>query len=1075
MRLSLPWYLRARALAGVFLGLVLVSALGVRAEEGTGGSPAGGRVLTFEDRMRFRSIRGATTSEDGGLVAFEARPDRGDGEVRVLAADGSRSYAIPRGTGPRISRDGRFVAATVRPPVLEAAKKKGKDAPKDGLALLDAGSGETLAFDDVKSFALSRDSTWLARLHFPGAKEKAGDENGAGGAGPPGERGPPGEPESIPGSKPAETKPQWGKPRGERRGERPAGGKKAATRSEEKPAIEPAKEPASKKKPRQKSDAGRLVLRHLPTGREWHDDAVLAHSFDPESAALVLVLEVPPAPEPDDAGEENEEPASGGADEKPAEKKPDPEPRQVLARVDLAALAAAAGAEEGTGILEAPHLARLDDLEAASFTELTWVKERGRLAFLRADRPDAEEPDDASAEAAADEAADGQDAADDDEDADAPLHAELYAWDMADASPRLMVAADAAPEGWFLPAQNDLSFTRDGERLFFGVKPLDEVVEKPEETELDEESYFDPDAILEGRTLDVWHWDDPFIIPNQKKRWPREKDRTYRAVVHLASGRMVPLADRDVPDVTPSESPRVALASSQVPYRKEVTWDGRYADLYVVDLEDGSRTKVASRLFGSRSLAPGGGYAVFWRDGAYHLYDVAAGTTRNLTGALPVPFANEDHDYPSDPRGYGVAGWEEDDAAVYLYDKYDLWRFPTDGSAPVRVTAGDGRRRQVIYRVQRLDRDALFFEPGETLLLSAYHDRLKHRAFYRARIGEVGVEPLLEGSYRLDFVQKAEEADRILFTRQTYREFPDLWVGSTDLTSARKLSEVNPQAEEFAWGSARLVEWQSLDGIPLQGVLITPDGHRPGERLPVLVYFYRFMSQRLYDWNLVVINHRPCLPMYASHGYAVFLPDVRFEVGRPGFAATKCVVPGVQKLIEMGVADPDAVGLHGHSWSGYQTAFIITQTDLFAAAVAGAPVSNMTSAYSGIRLGSGLARQFQYEKSQSRIGGTLWNALDDYIENSPVFYADRIETPLLIMFGDVDDAVPWDQGVELYLAMRRLEKDCIFLQYRGEPHHPRKYANKLDYSIKMKEYLDHHLRGAPAPEWMTEGVPYRGF
>jgi dipeptidyl aminopeptidase/acylaminoacyl peptidase len=223
----------------------------------------------------------------------------------------------------------------------------------------------------------------------------------------------------------------------------------------------------------------------------------------------------------------------------------------------------------------------------------------------------------------------------------------------------------------------------------------------------------------------------------------------------------------------------------------------------------------------------------------------------------------------------------------------------------------------------------------------------------------------------------------------------------------------------------------------------------------------------------MVVNHRPNFPFYVSNGYVMFLPDVRFRVGQPGYSATKCVVTGVQKLIDLGIADPKAVALHGHSWSGYQTAFIITQTDIFAAAIAGAPVSNMTSAYGGIRWNSGLARQFQYEKSQSRIGKSLWEAPLLYIENSPVFFADRINTPLLIQHGDRDGAVPWYQAIELYLAMRRLNKNCIFLQYNDEPHHLKKYANKLDYSIKMKEFLDYYLKGEPAPAWIKSGVPYK--
>ena len=220
------------------------------------------------------------------------------------------------------------------------------------------------------------------------------------------------------------------------------------------------------------------------------------------------------------------------------------------------------------------------------------------------------------------------------------------------------------------------------------------------------------------------------------------------------------------------------------------------------------------------------------------------------------------------------------------------------------------------------------------------------------------------------------------------------------------------------------------------------------------------------------VNHRPNFPFYSSNGYAVFLPDVKFDVGTPGPSATQALVPGVQKLVDMGIADPNAIGLHGHSWSGYQTAFVITQTNMFKAAVAGAPVSNMTSAYSGIRHRSGLARQFQYEKSQSRIGGSLNEKRELYIENSPVFFADRIQTPLLIMFGDVDGAVPWEQGIELYLAMRREEKDVIFLQYHKEPHHLKKYPNKVDYTIRMKQYFDYHLKGMPAADWIKLGEAY---
>ncbi|HPU24018.1 MAG TPA: prolyl oligopeptidase family serine peptidase, partial [Candidatus Kapabacteria bacterium] len=214
--------------------------------------------------------------------------------------------------------------------------------------------------------------------------------------------------------------------------------------------------------------------------------------------------------------------------------------------------------------------------------------------------------------------------------------------------------------------------------------------------------------------------------------------------------------------------------------------------------------------------------------------------------------------------------------------------------------------------------------------------------------------------------------------------------------------------------------------------------------------------------------------VYNSSGYIMFLPDIKYYIGNPGFDALDAIMSGARRLIELGIADSTKFCIQGHSWSGYQTAFIVTQTDFFKAACAGAPVGNMTSAYGQIRLESGLTRQFQYEAQQSRIGGTLWDSLDNYIRNSPVFNANKATTPLLIMFGDIDEAVPWQQGIELYMAYRRLGKNAIFLQYENEPHHPRRYQNKIDYSIKMKEFFDHYVLGKPAPEWIKKGIPYKG-
>jgi len=673
----------------------------------------------------------------------------------------------------------------------------------------------------------------------------------------------------------------------------------------------------------------------------------------------------------------------------------------------------------------------------------------------------------------------------------------LSYWDGSEVTRAL--GSDDLPTGWTLPAANTLQWSKDGERLFYGARPLNQAERAwVEEAEPgipggeEEEGPFDPfnlETILQGREVDVWHTEDPLINPNQKLVWGRTQNRAFSGVFHLERGQAVQLGDTLVQIQGIPENPRWALATSEAPYTKERTWNGGAEDIYLVDLESGGRTLVTRGFQGGGSAAnswigtsgpalsqsPDGRFVVWFASDQWHLFDAQAGEVRVLTDRLDVPFFDVDHDFPNPRGGHGVGGWLEEDQAVLIHDKYDVWRFPTDGSPAVNLTDGEGRNRGLILRVLRIDEEEMALSPSIPLHLAGFDERSKSFGFYQIQPRRGGLVSLLSDEKRFRFLAKAQDANRVLFIREDYDEFPDLWVADTDFTNSRKVTDVNPGLlERFAWGTSELVEWTSDDGVPLQGVLIKPGNYDPEKRYPVLTYFYRFFSQRLHEFNDPVINHRPSFPIYASDGYLVFLPDVRFEVGRPGISSLKSVVPGLKKLVDLGLADPDALGLHGHSWSGYTTAYIVTQTNIFAAAVAGAPVSNMTSAYGGIRWGSGLARQFQYEAGQSRLSGSLWEARPDYIENSPLFYADRVETPLVLMHGDEDEAVPWYQSIELYLALRRTGKHAVFLQYRGEPHHPRKYGNKLDYSMKMKAFFDHHLKGDPAPEWWLRGVPYSG-
>lgn len=650
---------------------------------------------------------------------------------------------------------------------------------------------------------------------------------------------------------------------------------------------------------------------------------------------------------------------------------------------------------------------------------------------------------------------------------DETSRASIHKWDNESASLTNLIDSESINRD--IPTRNSFVIDRNDNRLFFGVRPKTEIPEKTEKSD----DPFDLDAILEGVELDVWHGDDPRIKTHEKVVFNQQKNQSFLSVLDLISGNWVQLEDSSLRNVLRPETGNTTVGYDDTPYLKEITWEGSASsDIYLVDLVSGERRKVMENTDARGQLAPDAKSFVYYLDKHWHVLNIESNVHRNLTDSLNVPFFDEDHDSPSDPNGYGIAGWSSDAKYVFIYDKFDIWQFDVVTGNATKVTPY-GRERTIQFRVIRTSEDDRNLDNGSTLLLSAYNDSQKNYGFYTLNIGQNILRESLSSSHRYRFLGKADSSDVYMYSREKYDEFPDIWVANgKELSKPTRVTNLQLQLDPFAWGTSRLVEWSSMDGTPVQGVLILPGNYKEGEKYPVIVYFYELFSQRLHEFNPQLVNHRPSFPFYASNGYAVFLPDVRYTEGLPGYSAIKYIVPGVQEIIDMGVADPKAIGIHGHSWSGYQAAHMVTMTDMFAAAVVGAPVGNMTSAYSGIRWGSGLARQFQYEKTQSRIGKTMWERLDLYIENSPVFKADRINTPMLIQFGDADEAVPWYQGIELYLAMRRLDKDVVFLQYHGEPHHLQKYPNKLDYSIKMKQYFDHYLKGEPAADWIINGVPY---
>jgi dipeptidyl aminopeptidase/acylaminoacyl peptidase len=645
-------------------------------------------------------------------------------------------------------------------------------------------------------------------------------------------------------------------------------------------------------------------------------------------------------------------------------------------------------------------------------------------------------------------------------------HFKLYHWTKDKSNAQLLDVETSMgiPQNWIVSEYYTPLFSKDGNKLFFGSAPNPIVQDTTLLTE-------------EIVSVEIWGGDDGYIYPQQNRQLENEKKRNYLVALNLTNKEVIQLGDRDVPGIELGDEGNASLflGETNVPYQKSITWEGSPAnDFYLYDVSNRSKKQIATGVKGNASLSPKANY-VYWysmADTAWFSYANTTGNTVKLTQDVKVKFADEEDDHPDYPSPYGSAGWTADDAQFIAYDRYDLWAFdPQNKKAPVNLTKV-GRQQKIVFRNIKLDQEIRFIDPNQELLLSAFNESTKAAGYYKLSLKDGKLTKLLMENYRFGGIVKAKQANQILFTRESFREFPDVWTADLNLSAPKKISLANPQMKDYLWGSVELVSWTSLDNIPLQGLLYKPENFDPKKKYPIIVYFYERESDNIHG-HITPNPLRSSInrTTYVSDGYLVFVPDIIYKIGFPGESAHNCIMPGITQLISKGFVDEKNIGIQGHSWGGYQTAYLITRTDMFKAAEAGAPVANMISAYGGIRWESGMSRMFQYEKSQTRLGGSLWEKPMLYIENSPIFFADKIKTPLLLLHNDADGAVPWYQGIEMYMAMRRLNKPVWMLNYNGEPHWPVKRENRMDFQIRMKQFFDHYLKNAALPPWMKEGVP----
>jgi dipeptidyl aminopeptidase/acylaminoacyl peptidase len=643
----------------------------------------------------------------------------------------------------------------------------------------------------------------------------------------------------------------------------------------------------------------------------------------------------------------------------------------------------------------------------------------------------------------------------------------LYHWDRKSATASVLVAGDMPGfrKEFAISDKGNVSFSKDGTRVFFACAPP-----PPEKKEDADAPADDTKAVV-----DLWSYKDDYIQPMQKVRAERDRNRTFTAAYLIPEHKIVQLGDIAVETVTPSESPQWVLGTDDREYRPLADYDEHYSDAYLIDAVTGTRKLIASKQRGSMTWSPSGRYLLTFDGKDWMSVSVPEGKKVNLTASLGVKFFNEDTDTPSTPGPYGNVGWTKDGKSILIYDRYDIWRIAPDGSGAKNITAGYGRAHDVrlhYVRTEAEDPRERWIDGSKPVMLQGENLKTFETGFFRASLDGGAPKQLVMTSKVLSAPVKAKNADVYLLTAQSFNEFPDLVTTDGSFKELRKVSDANPQKAHLLWGTSEVVQFKNADGVPLSGALYKPENFDPKKKYPMMVYIYEKLTQNVNRFVDPRPSHNINLSYYVSNGYLVLTPDIVYTTGFPGQSALKCVLPAVQAVVDKGFVDENAIGIQGHSWGGYQIAYMVTQTKRFRAVAAGAPVANMISAYDGIRWGTGLPRQFQYERTQSRIGGSIWQFPTRFIENSPIFWADRVQTPVMLLHNDGDDAVPWYQGVEFYLALRRLGKEVYLFDYNGEPHGLRKRPNQKDYTIRLQQYFDHYLKGAPAPAWMEKGVPY---
>jgi dipeptidyl aminopeptidase/acylaminoacyl peptidase len=807
----------------------------------------------------------------------------------------------------------------------------------------------------------------------------------------------------------------------------------------------------------------RLGILELATGRENTVDAIESFSFSPSGTHIAMRRY---APEPAGA-------TGGGTPPASAEETVSPGTTLVIRELatgrdttfgsvsELAwqdkgtllafAITVEGGVGNGVQLYDTANgTLRGLDSSASTYSGLAWRKESASLAVLRSQANDTRE---------------------------GPTHV-LLAWQ--DAS-RTAVAArelDAAKSGltgdFRVVRFRAPRWSEDGTIVYVGVGPW---LTKPARSTNGDSRRVTAtsDNADELPDVQVWHPKDTTVMAKQKLDARRDRQESMLAAWWIDENRLVRLVESPGHEATPIRRQARALVVDTDAFGMDRSIGRVVANVWTVDVKSGARSEPLTRIEDRYVQAsPGGRYLLYLKGDHYWTVDVQSGKQTNVTSAVATSFVDKDSDATVTQKPtYGVGGWTSGDAAVLLYDKLDIWEVKPDGSGATRLT--NGAAGEVRHRYARLDPEEEWIDRAQPIYVNTFGIRSKKSGFSRVAPGAptaASVTSLVLLDKRVDRLTKARKADRFAYAVQDFDDSPDYFVGGPALSDAKQVSATNPFMTEYAWGRTAIIDYKTSQGLPLQAALVYPAGYEPGRKYPMVVYMYERLSDSVHQFSMPSERDYYNAAAFTTRGYVYLQPDIVFRPREPGVSVIESVVPAVQRVAQMGVADPAKVGIIGHSWGGFDSVYLATHTETFAAAVAGAPITDLVSNYGNHHWSSGIAETDHIETGQQRMQVPLYEDLQAYIRNSAVYKAHTMTTPLLLEVGDNDGTVHWHQGVALYNIARRAGRNVVMLQYGGEDHGLRKRANQVDYHHRIFEWFDHYLTGAPAASWITKGERY---